>query len=31
VTPVGINDAGQIIGTGTFYGNPRAFLATPIN
>ena len=27
---VGINDAGQIIGTGSFYGNPHAFLATPI-
>jgi probable HAF family extracellular repeat protein len=30
VKPVGINDAGQIIGTGTFYGHPQAFLATPI-
>jgi probable HAF family extracellular repeat protein len=28
-TPVGINDSGQIIGTGTFSGQPHAFLATP--
>jgi hypothetical protein len=27
---VGINDAGQIIGTGTFQGHPQAFLATPV-
>ena len=27
---VGINDAGQIIGTGTLYGEPQAFLATPV-
>ena len=30
LTPAGINDGGQIIGTGSHNGRGRAFLMTPV-